>query len=1099
MDGLRDGRKWNLLLGVVFLLSVLFLSGREGYAWLASGQDADIVVNSTGFNNAGYLKSAGDGLFFNHPGNVATDGTRLLLADLRNNRVLLWKSLPSGNVAPDLVLGQDTMTTNNQGTGLNRLNWPVGVATGGGKVVVADTYNHRVLIWTSFPTRNGQAADLRIDNFPAVNPSQGFDGAWPWGVWTDGTKLIVCATQARQVWIWNTFPTVNNQHPDIILTGKGSDGRNSFGTPRSIGTDGKTYLLIGDHNVNAGGAGSFLWRTFPTSDQPYDFIMDNPAFPGLEMWGGEKTTDGKLVILTPPGISIWNSLPATATQKPDLFVGRQTIRDIDEGCTKDGYHMDAGDASHIVIAKPSGKVYVSLDNGNRIVGYNALPTKVTQCPDFVIGAPDINTNPYLAASLVDNAVPATDGSALVATSGINYRLKVWSALPAASGIKPDITSDLGNLQANTNALWGSTFVAAGTSQTEQEILLWKTFPPDGEPDTTYTGGIGTTHFQNITGIGLDDKYLYVADQGTGKLHVWNSLPGTTSAPAFSLSLSQIGKISSDGKYLAVIDGSAWTVRIYDVATLSASASPLAVLPAQGAGYRFRSAPGPTGVLVAGGHLFISDDCAGRVLAWKTMADVLAGHDPDVVLGQPDLNQPLTEGIGTNRLFWPAYMAFDGARLWVGEFKFGGRLMAFPTTTAPYFVNASVRGGHGTVSPASQTAGKNGSASITISPSAGYRIATIVDNGVPVKGKAGDRGKRGSFPNPYVIGNVGIDHNVVVTFEKNYTFTATITGTGTLSGPGLTCQGTTCSGSYEAGVTATITATAGAGYAFAYWSGACSGASPVCRVVMNRDVAAGALFDSAKTRQYKLTVTARKVNGGAGTVASGDGMITCTGTCAKSYYPDTPVTLSATPGAGSVFQGWAGACSGTGACTVKMNKVQAVTATFIGPQRLTLIKQGVNRGTGTVTSDPAGLSCGETCTGTSHSYAYGRQVTLTAVAAGQSVFRGWAGACSGTGTCKVTMSAARSVTAVFTGPYNLKVTKVARRNGTGTVTSAPIGITCGTSCQSLFSFGTTVTLTAVAGANTAFTGWSPATVCSGTKPCVVKINGAKSVTAVFTGK
>jgi hypothetical protein len=41
------------------------------------------------------------------------------------------------------------------------------------------------------------------------------------------------------------------------------------------------------------------------------------------------------------------------------------------------------------------------------------------------------------------------------------------------------------------------------------------------------------------------------------------------------------------------------------------------------------------------------------------------------------------------------------------------------------------------------------------------------------------------------------------------------------------------------------------------------------------------------------------------------------------------------------------------------------------------------------------------------------VTLTATPGGGSTFAGWSGDCSGTGTCQVTMSAARSATATFT--------------------------------------------------------------------------------------
>jgi parallel beta-helix repeat protein len=77
--------------------------------------------------------------------------------------------------------------------------------------------------------------------------------------------------------------------------------------------------------------------------------------------------------------------------------------------------------------------------------------------------------------------------------------------------------------------------------------------------------------------------------------------------------------------------------------------------------------------------------------------------------------------------------------------------------------------------------------------------------------------------------------------------------------------------------------------------------------------------------------------------------------------------------------------------------------------LTVNKSGA--GTGTVTSSPAAITCGTTC---SASFAYNTPVTLTAVAATGSTFGGWSGGgCTGTGTCSVTMTAGTSVTANFT--------------------------------------------------------------------------------------
>ncbi|HEY2311042.1 MAG TPA: hypothetical protein VGH46_08005 [Gaiellaceae bacterium] len=81
---------------------------------------------------------------------------------------------------------------------------------------------------------------------------------------------------------------------------------------------------------------------------------------------------------------------------------------------------------------------------------------------------------------------------------------------------------------------------------------------------------------------------------------------------------------------------------------------------------------------------------------------------------------------------------------------------------------------------------------------------------------------------------------------------------------------------------------------------------------------------------------------------------------------------------------------------------------------------IETGSGSVTSSPAGIDCGSTC---SASFASGTSVTLTAAADSGSTFAGWSGGgCSGTGTCQVMLSAATSVTASFTKNKKQDTTK-----------------------------------------------------------------------------
>jgi len=320
-------------------------------------------------------------------------------------------------------------------------------------------------------------------------------------------------------------------------------------------------------------------------------------------------------------------------------------------------------------------------------------------------------------------------------------------------------------------------------------------------------------------------------------------------------------------------------------------------------------------------------------------------------------------------------------------------------------------------------------------------------------------------------------------DKTLTVSRAGAGSGAIgSAPtGIAC-GSVCSHDYADGASVTLTATPAANSRFTGWTGACSGTGS-CTLAMNADHAAVAAF----ALQPKLTVA--KSGTGKGTVTSSPAGISCGSTCAGYYNPGTSVTLTATPTAVSTFAGWAGACSGTGSCTVSMTQARSVTATFtLITDILKVSKSGA--GSGIVTSSPSGISCTSIC---SHAFTYGTSVTLTARAYSGSVFVGWSGACTGSlATCHLSMTAARTVIATFAVAKVLSFYKLG--TGSGKVTSVPVGIACTASCTHAFAAGTVVTLTAVPKSGSKFTGWSGA--CSGTGKCVVTMSVARTVKATF---
>ncbi len=623
-----------------------------GSKFFQTGQAADLLLGAVDFNRSG-----GPSLF-NHPKGIATDGTALMLADGNNNRVLVWTTLPGNNAPPDLVLGQPSFLTNDSGEGNAGMKWPVDVAAGGGKYLVADTYNHRILVWDGLPDGHGAAPDLILsgvqsgDEFPLSPRTDRF--VWPWGVWTDGEKLIVAGTAAGSstggvgfggwILIWNTFPTSSDQAADIVLSGE------EIGTPRSITTDGHSFLIVGDHNASGQNSkmGSWFWSTFPTQSDttPTGFITEESP----SIWlAGDVSAAGQLLMIG-SAINIWNSVPASSNVEPDLRLDGRA------------WGLRGGDGSTIAVA--DDRVYVSDYNSNRILGFSEVPTSETATPDIVLGAPDISTDTFAEHDFITNGVPRSDGQHLLIGDGYDKRLHCWTTIPTTSASTPTAVVDFAD-GVHALALHDNTVVAAGPMN---GLRAWVSgVPCDGRaPDVVYGSQIGSITVESVQSLALDGQYLYVLDSDGG-LYIWDGLPESNEAPLFSLEPDIAGAdIYSDGEHLS-ISGRAF----FGVMSISdlGSDSQFTEIPDPG----WSSAPGQG--IVSGGHVFRADLGYNRVTAWERLDDALAGVQPDVLLGatgtadtDPDTTQ---EG-----LFWPSQLGFDGQRLWVAEYKFSGRVVSF---------------------------------------------------------------------------------------------------------------------------------------------------------------------------------------------------------------------------------------------------------------------------------------------------------------------------------------------------------------------------------------------------------------------------------------
>jgi len=215
---------------------------------------------------------------------VAADGGKVVVSDPQRNRVLVWTStITTDGVSANRILGQATSTASAASNAATGMSGPTGVWTDGTKVVVADSFNHRVLIWNSFPNANGDSADLVIGQAgfgtgSAPTTVTGSRLKSPVDVWSDGTRLAVADSGNNRVLIWSSWPTQNGQAADLVLgqpdlqSGGAGLSADQLSSPSSVSGNADALFVADAVNDRV-----VVYSPFPTaSDTPATYVLGQP-------------------------------------------------------------------------------------------------------------------------------------------------------------------------------------------------------------------------------------------------------------------------------------------------------------------------------------------------------------------------------------------------------------------------------------------------------------------------------------------------------------------------------------------------------------------------------------------------------------------------------------------------------------------------------------------------------------------------------------------------------------------------------------------------------------------------------------------------------
>jgi hypothetical protein len=573
IDVAGNGATLTIALSDMHFNRVLLLKKSEGT--LLDGDTGTIPLGQSGATPMASVSSGRDASNMNAPMDVWTDGVnRVAVADTANHRVLLWNTWPSGPGDPaDVVLGQAGFAADRTHVCPNRASYidgggaracygstsaqsranmsaatlanPSGVHFDGVNFYVADTSNHRVLVWTSWPGSHGADAQYVIGQPDFTSYAEGSGSAqldYPQNITTFGSgasqRLAVSSSAANRVVVYS-----------------GWDGAKSNGP--------------GAHAVLGQPAHDFEWRNRGGSGTGYASARTLNGPLGLEfepvsgdLWVADRDNNRVLRYTAAAiGTAIADDARDGASVETDAtrVLGQANYVDnVPLGLAganwipTNVYGWENGSEWSRLATAPDGKLIEANSGDHSVRIWDTAPTAVDEPYDVrwgqrQRGAAGINgPNGAIAANKLGNPSQVwTDGTKLLVVDTWNHRVLAWkTGLPTTDTQAPEYvigqtggflaggaanTTIPGNLMARLSSPRGVTSDGVDVyvvDSSNNRVLVFRNFwstPSNGPTADLYLGGLGSggSSLNNPWSADIHQGQLLVADRNNDRIAIWN--------------------------------------------------------------------------------------------------------------------------------------------------------------------------------------------------------------------------------------------------------------------------------------------------------------------------------------------------------------------------------------------------------------------------------------------------------------------------------------------------------------------------------------------------------------------------------------------------